>query len=124
MVTTQQICRVCRGLAPSEPRCTNGCCARCHQEYCTPGGATSPGHGLAVYAVLSPTGEPVFVQAGTIGNYAVRSPQLWQGRRDTQTAAETAAALAGSMFGWHCAGARRENYNEDGTPVKTKRVQA
>lgn len=26
-------------------RCTNGRCRACHASVCTPGGATSPGHG-------------------------------------------------------------------------------
>lgn len=25
-------------------RCTNGRCASCHAQWCTPGGETSPGH--------------------------------------------------------------------------------
>lgn len=28
--------------------CTNACCAACHGRYCTPGGATTPGHGINV----------------------------------------------------------------------------
>lgn len=26
--------------------CTNRCCGECHRRYCSPGGSTSPGHGL------------------------------------------------------------------------------
>lgn len=28
--------------------CTNGLCAACHARFCTPGGVTSPGHGINV----------------------------------------------------------------------------
>lgn len=42
-----QPCVVCRALTGTWiGRCTNGCCSACHVEYCAPGGATTPGHGL------------------------------------------------------------------------------
>jgi hypothetical protein len=114
----QLLCRVCNGPAPMAERCTNGCCARCHREYCTSGGSTGPGHGLKVYAVETPLGEHVFVQAGTVGNFEYRDENLWQARFTMQSKRETSAALAGSMFGWDCGGARVESYNEDGSPVR------
>ena len=40
-------CLVCgRSTAHDPNRCTNGCCGDCHREFCTTGGATSPGHGI------------------------------------------------------------------------------
>ncbi len=121
-MVTQLHCSVCGGPAPLVFRCTNGCCARCHAEHCTPGGATYPGHGLRVYAVVTALGTKALVKAGTVGFYDPQSHEVWQALRETQSAAQTGAALAGSMFGWDCPGARIEYYNEDGTP-KSKRQQ-
>lgn len=39
-------CNACGNLATPGTRCTNGRCMRCHATYCTPGGATSRGHGI------------------------------------------------------------------------------
>lgn len=39
-------CEVCGTPIPSQrDRCTNQRCLACHGKHCTPGGATSPGHG-------------------------------------------------------------------------------
>lgn len=47
----QTPCVVCRTLTTlRQGRCTNGCCANCHAQFCTPGGITSPGHGLDIKA--------------------------------------------------------------------------
>lgn len=40
-----RMCNACGAGLLSGERCTNGRCAKCHQTVCTPGGATSPGHG-------------------------------------------------------------------------------
>ena len=40
-------CTACgRDITRDPHRCTNGRCGGCHQNLCTPGGKTSPGHGL------------------------------------------------------------------------------
>jgi hypothetical protein len=42
-------CIVCdRDITRDASRCTNRCCGECHARHCTPGGITSPGHGLDV----------------------------------------------------------------------------
>lgn len=47
--TPARICRVCDASIDRDAgRCTNGCCGVCHARHCTPGGVTSPGHGLNV----------------------------------------------------------------------------
>lgn len=38
-------CEVCKTPINRRCRCTNGRCDQCHRDYCTPGGATEPGHG-------------------------------------------------------------------------------
>jgi hypothetical protein len=40
-------CKLC-GILITRPQlvCTNGRCSHCHERYCTPGGASEPGHGL------------------------------------------------------------------------------
>lgn len=39
-------CEVCGvDISSDSRRCTNGRCSGCHGTHCTPGGATSPGHG-------------------------------------------------------------------------------
>jgi len=44
-------CVVCaRDISRDWSRCTNGCCAQCHARFCTPGGQTSPGHGINIKA--------------------------------------------------------------------------
>lgn len=43
-------CEVCGEPTSSGSRCTNGRCPKCHVEHCTPGGATSPGHGRGTVA--------------------------------------------------------------------------
>ena len=44
-------CQVCNTPIPtSSTRCTNRLCLACHRKYCTPGGATSPGHNLNLTA--------------------------------------------------------------------------
>lgn len=46
---TERRCVVCGVDIRSDPnRCTNSCCGKCHRDYCTPGGQTSPGHGLDI----------------------------------------------------------------------------
>lgn len=112
-------CTVCSGPAPAASRCTNGCCARCHTQYCTAGGATTPGHNLKVFAVVGPAGNRVLVQAGTVGFFDCE-PEVWAARRLAQTGAETAAALAGSLFGWNCPGARPESYTDAGAALTTR----
>lgn len=48
----RRVCNACGAdLRRDRGRCTNGRCERCHDEFCTPGGSTSPGHGFGV-AVL------------------------------------------------------------------------
>lgn len=45
-------CRVCgTDTTTDHGRCTNGCCSRCHEACCTPGGDTTPGHALPRAAV-------------------------------------------------------------------------
>jgi len=116
------VCYVCGEEAPAAERCTNGYCRRCHAEHCTPGGATYPGHGIRVYAVIGPTNNRVIVQAGTVGFFDVE-PEVWEALRKTQTGAQTSAALAGSLFGWRCPGARKENYTEDGAAISLRGVR-
>lgn len=40
------VCNVCASPIRRASRCTNGRCLQCHAAACTPGGATSPGHGF------------------------------------------------------------------------------
>jgi hypothetical protein len=113
----RQRCRVCGEPIRLVLVCTNGCCEQCHRQHCTPGGATSPGHNIRHYAVTDSLGNKVLVRPGTIGFFDCRSSGLWGALMADQTPAQTAAAYAGSMFGWGCPGARLEAYNADGTPV-------
>lgn len=42
-------CKVCDTDIPTPgTRCTNGVCLDCHRRYCSPGGATYPGHVLTL----------------------------------------------------------------------------
>jgi hypothetical protein len=51
-VTEEVKCEVCGADIYKDPtRCTNGRCAACHRKHCTPGGATSPGHGRGTVKV-------------------------------------------------------------------------
>lgn len=43
-------CEVCGAVTSSGERCTNGRCATCHRDHCTPGGITAPGHGRGTVA--------------------------------------------------------------------------
>ena len=46
-----RICEVCGVAASAAERCTNNRCGHCHAKHCTPGGATSPGHGRGTVAI-------------------------------------------------------------------------
>jgi hypothetical protein len=39
----KRLCLLCK---KAERYCTNGRCQECHRKHCTPGGDTSPGHGM------------------------------------------------------------------------------
>jgi hypothetical protein len=42
-------CVVCDKPTPTAlTRCTNGACIECHRRFCSPGGSTSPGHGINI----------------------------------------------------------------------------
>jgi hypothetical protein len=45
-----RVCRVCDGPRPPGTGCTNGLCADCHRRFCSGGGVTGPGHGVAIFA--------------------------------------------------------------------------
>jgi len=50
-----RVCNVCGGafgVGKLGGRCTNGRCSRCHQEHCTPGGQTTPGHGYGAVGTV------------------------------------------------------------------------
>ena len=69
----------------------------------------------AAYAVVTPLGERVIVIRGEPG-YRTCADKLWTDLRAEQTAAETAAALSASMFGWTCPGADPAGYDGEGRP--------
>ena len=41
-------CRACDKPYPVGTGCTNRLCESCHRRFCTPGGTTSPGHGIDI----------------------------------------------------------------------------
>ncbi|SRR6266404_1808634 len=69
----------------------------------------------AAYAVVTPLGDRVIVIRGEPG-YRTCTNAIWADLRTGQTAAETAAALSASMFGWTCPGADPAGYDGDGRP--------
>ncbi len=77
-----QKCRACGGAAPASERCTNGHCRRCHDTFCTLGGATSPGHGVRCCEIqVRPTPKCPWTPASP---YIFRSwggPRRLQGRK-------------------------------------------
>ena len=108
-------CLNCGVDTDASSRCTNGHCPKCHAWCCTDGGATYSGHGLRVFAVEAATGLRCLVQAQVIGNFAI-APEVWSSIRAKQSPQESEAALAGSMFGWHCPAADPDSYDEQGRP--------
>lgn len=46
MAKKKRTCRTCGAEIRSASGCTNSRCLACHDKHCTPGGSTSPGHGL------------------------------------------------------------------------------
>ena len=112
-------CLNCGQTTDAATRCTNGHCVKCHGMFCTSGGAREPGHGRRVFAVESPTGQRVFVQAGTLG-YFQAEPETWAALHALQSPQMTNAALAGSLFGWDCPAADPASYHADGRPVSRK----
>ncbi len=49
MINRERKCVVCDVPIPTLlDRCTNGCCIRCHNRFCTSGGTVAPGHNLNV----------------------------------------------------------------------------
>lgn len=74
---------------------------------------------MRTYAVTTPIGDKVVVLPGVVG-YFDSPPGVWATKAAAQSPAATAAALAGSVFGWDCPGALVENYHADGAPMKGK----
>ena len=83
------------------------------------------------YAVLPSSDEIIIVKKGESGYY--RTDKYGHDRaealeivsecneRGGVTKAQTAAMLAGSMFGWEAPAADPKNYDEQGQPIKPKR---
>lgn len=66
-----------------------------------------------IFAVMVPSSgsknvlaKQVLVQRGQLGWFEVPKSVDWQALRNAQSDAETDAALAGSMFGWHTPAAK------------------
>lgn len=68
--------------------------------------AAAKGSPAAVFAVLGPLGNMLFVKRGELGHFEAPDPVAWRQMRDSQTQEVSDAALAGSMFGWHVPAAK------------------
>jgi hypothetical protein len=71
------------------------------------------------FAVETVDGQRVVVIRNRLG-YRPCSPMMWKALHRNQSNQETAAALAGSMFGWDAPGADPTTYDELGRPYGRK----
>ena len=74
-----------------------------------------------IFAVEEPVNGKVLVQRNVLGWYPADKPEVWEAIHRVQTKQETAAALAGSMFGWDVTAANPDAYDDEGRPVSTSR---
>ncbi len=70
----ESVCNACgKPFSPhpewNRPYCTNGRCQHCHDEHCTSGGATTPGHG---FWRKPPSAEPLEEEAAAAVAEAAR----------------------------------------------------